>query len=155
MLRHNVCNLHTSAQCPRAIEDACNGHRRRVDPPCRARGSRSLIAGLFMRRLFICGVLVALVLVAAGCKFVVTPAAPSNWFFLNEGATGSGYYVNGPGTPPAGRGSALLTIDGTGREAIASAQFSGLALSAINPLRYSTYQAFSAAAASEAPTLAF
>ena len=69
---------------------------------------RKLIAGI---------ALIALVVFAAGCKVVVTPSAPNGWFFVNEGTNGSGYFVNGPGTPPAGRGSALLTIDGTGREA--------------------------------------
>ncbi len=89
------------------------------------------------------GSVVALVIAAAGCKIVVTPAAPNGWGFLNEGTNGSGYFVNGPGTPPAGRGSALLTIDGSGREAIATAMFSGTQLSSLTRLQYSTYQAFS------------
>ena len=90
------------------------------------------------------GILVAaMLLFAAGCKLVVTPAQPNGWGFLNEGTNGSGYFVNGPGVPPAGRGSALLTIDGTGREAIATTRYAGQSLAAINQLRYSTYQAFS------------
>jgi hypothetical protein len=85
--------------------------------------------------------LAGIALVAAACDNVVsTPAAPSSWGFLNEGANGSGMYVNGPGTPPAGRGSALLTIDADGREAIASGSYSGLGLSVIDKLSYSTYQ---------------
>jgi hypothetical protein len=96
-----------------------------------------------MRKLFTSVVFVALVLTAVGCKLVVTPAAPNGWFFLNEGDNGSGYYVNGPGSPPAGRGSALLTIDGSGREAIATAKYAGLALASLDQLQYSTYQAFS------------
>jgi hypothetical protein len=51
--------------------------------------------------------------------------------------------VNGPGDPPAGRGSALLTIDGTGREVIATASYAGIELAALSQLKYSTYQAFS------------
>jgi hypothetical protein len=86
---------------------------------------------------------VALIALAAGCKIVVTPAAPNGWSFLNEGSNGNGYYVNGPATPPAGRGSALLTIDGTGREAVATGLFSGRQLSTFTQLKYSTYQAFS------------
>lgn len=86
---------------------------------------------------------VALVMAAAGCKLVVTPTSSNGWFFLNEGSSGSAYYVNGPGTPPAGRGSALLTIDGTGRENIATSLFSGTQLSSLTALQYSTYQAFS------------
>ena len=99
-----------------------------------------------MRKLFLVGVVVALVAAAAGCKLVVTPTASNGWFFLAEGPSGSNssaYYVNGPGTPPAGRGSALLTIDGTGRENIATGLFSGRQLSTFTNLKYSTYQAFS------------
>src|SRR6476659_6938575 len=94
-----------------------------------------------MRKLFVGVALVALV--AAGCKVVVTPSAPNGWSFVNEGNNGSGYFVNGPGTPPAGRGSALLTIDGTGREDIATGVFSGRTLASLTQLKYSTYQAFS------------
>ncbi len=96
-----------------------------------------------MRKLFLIGMVVALVIAAAGCKLVVTPNAPNGWSFVNEGSNGSGYYVNGPGDPPAGRGSALLTIDGTGREAVATGLFSGRRLDTFTTLKYSTYQAFS------------
>jgi hypothetical protein len=107
-----------------------------------------------MRKLISGGLLVALVMAGAACKVVVTPSAPNGWFFLNEGNNGSGYYVNGPGTPPAGRGSALLTIDGTGREAIATGAYSGIGLSALDQLKYSTYQAFSGSP-NETAVLAF
>jgi len=96
-----------------------------------------------MRKLIVGGVLAVLVVAATGCKIVVTPTATQGWFFLNEGANGSGYFVNGPGDPPAGRGSALLTIDGTGREAIATTRYAGVGLAALSHLQYSTYQAFS------------
>jgi hypothetical protein len=96
-----------------------------------------------MRKLLLVGAVVALVAAAAGCKLVVTPAASNGWTFVNEGTNGSAYYVNGPGTPPAGRGSALLTIDGTGREDVATGLFSGRQLSTFTNLKYSTYQAFS------------
>jgi hypothetical protein len=96
-----------------------------------------------MRKVYVIGMVVALVALAAGCKLVVTPAAPNGWSFLNEQSNGHGYYVNGPGTPPAGRGSALLTIDGNGREAVATGLFSGRQLSTFSQLKYSTYQAFS------------
>lgn len=105
-----------------------------------------------MRKWLVCSALVALI--AAGCTVVVTPTTSNGWFFLNEGASGSGHYVYGPGTPPAGRGSALLTVDGTGREAIATAGYAGLGLSGVNVLQYSTYQAFSGTP-SEPVTLAF
>jgi hypothetical protein len=96
-----------------------------------------------MRRSVLVAALVALALVAAGCKLVVTPTKANGWFFLNEDASGSAYFVNGPGDPPVGRGSALLTIDGTGRQAIATGRYQGIALSQIDRLEYSTYQAFS------------
>jgi hypothetical protein len=110
-----------------------------------------------MRKWISGGVLVALVFVLVGCKVVVTPNALNGWFFANEGPNGSvgtGYFVNGPGNPPAGRGSALLTIDGTARESIASTNYSGQALAPFTHLSYSTYQAYSGSA-QEAPTLAF
>jgi hypothetical protein len=107
-----------------------------------------------MRKWIVGGVLVALVFAAVGCKVVVTPTATNGWFFLNEGTNGSGYYVNGPGTPPAGRGSALLTIDGTGREAIATGSYAGVGIAGLSQLKYSTYQAFSGSP-SETPALAF
>jgi hypothetical protein len=107
-----------------------------------------------MRKLLVGAMLLGLVVAAVGCKVVVTPQAPNGWFFLNEGTNGSGAYVNGPGTPPAGRGSALLTIDSTGREAIATAGYAGVGLAALDQLKYSTYQAFSGSP-NETPALEF
>jgi hypothetical protein len=107
-----------------------------------------------MRKLILGAMLVALVGSLVGCKVVATPNASQGWFFLNEGANGSGYYVNGPGTPPAGRGSALLTVDGTGRENIATTLYTGTALSSITQLSYATYQAFSGSP-QETPSLEF
>ncbi len=96
-----------------------------------------------MRKLVLISLAVGVIMAAAGCKLVVTPSAPQGWFFLNEGANGSGQYVNGPGNPPAGRGSALLTTDGAGRESIATTNYSGDQLSGFSQLKYSTYQAYS------------
>jgi hypothetical protein len=96
-----------------------------------------------MRKLKVIGLIVGVLLAATGCNLVVTPSAPNGWFFLNEGANGSGQFVNGPGNPPVGRGSALLTIDGTGREDIATTDYAGQALSGFTQLKYSTYQAYS------------
>ena len=107
-----------------------------------------------MRKLILGGMLVALIAAAAGCKLVVTPTAPNGWFFLNEGSNGSGHYVNGPGTPPAGRGSALLTVDANGREDVATGLFTGRQLSTVTQLKYSTYQAFSGSP-HETPTMQF
>jgi len=96
-----------------------------------------------MRKLLLLGVALGVVVATAACNLVVTPSAPAGWFFYNEGANGSGQYVNGPGNPPAGRGSALLTVDGTGRESIATGTYSGQALAGLTQLQYSTYQAYS------------
>lgn len=90
----------------------------------------------------------------ATTDIVVTPNAMNGWFFLNEGVNGTGYLVNGPDVPPLGRGSALLSIDGTGRENIETFAFAGTLLDTITNLRYSTYRAFPTSG-SEAPTLQF
>ena len=66
-----------------------------------------------MRKLMAICVAVGAIIIT-GCNVVVTPSSTSGWFFLNEGANGSGQFVNGPGNPPEGRGSALLTVDATG-----------------------------------------
>jgi hypothetical protein len=107
-----------------------------------------------MRRLILIGLVVGVVVAATGCKLVITPSAPNGWFFLNEGSNGSGQFVNGPGNPPSGRGSALLTVDATGREAIATASYAGDQLSTLNQLKYSTYQAYSGSP-NETPTMQF
>jgi hypothetical protein len=100
------------------------------------------------------GALVALVVVAVGCKISITPSAPGSWFFFNEGANGTGHFTDGPGTPPDGIGAALLTVDGTGREGIGTLKYQGTALSDITNLQYSTYQAFSGSP-NETPNLVF
>jgi hypothetical protein len=107
-----------------------------------------------MRKLKLVGLVVGLIVVATGCNLVVTPSQPNGWFFYNEGANGSGQFVNGPGNPPAGRGSALLTVDATGRESIATGSYSGQALSGLTQLKYSTYQAYSGSP-NETPALEF
>jgi hypothetical protein len=111
-----------------------------------------------MRRLFVGAAVLALVLAAAGCKIVSTPTAPNGWYFTHDdspAASGSGYYVAGPATPPVGRGSALLSSDATAHEGIATLQYQGLALSTINKLVYSTYQASSVGSPHETPTIQF
>ena len=107
-----------------------------------------------MRKFIVVSLVAGLIVAVAGCNVVVTPSATAGWFFLNEGTNGSGQFVNGPGNPPAGRGSALLTVDGTGREAIATGSYSGTPLAALSQLKYSTYQAYSGSP-NETPTLDF
>ena len=67
------------------------------------------------------------------------PGAPPQFFFQQEGATGSGAFVTGPATPPLGIGSAQLTIDSTGREILATRRYAGTRLADITALQYSAY----------------
>ncbi len=106
-----------------------------------------------MRKLMAICVAVGAIIIT-GCNVVVTPSSTSGWFFLNEGANGSGQFVNGPGNPPEGRGSALLTVDASGREDVATTSYSGQALANLTQLQYSTYQAYSGSP-NETPTLEF
>jgi hypothetical protein len=76
---------------------------------------------------------------SAAAATVVSPQNGHGWFFFNEGATGSGGYTTGPGSPPLGFGSAHLTIDSTGRESFGTAAFKGTRLDAFTTLTYSDY----------------
>ena len=91
-----------------------------------------------MRKSVLAAALVALVLVAAGCKVVATPAKGNGWFFTSDGSSGNGssYFVNGPEDAPVGRGSALLTIDDNYSRQAMETQTHGFALwFGINDLR--------------------
>lgn len=100
----------------------------------------------------------------------ITPNAPANfspaqncvidnnsttWGFLQEsGATGSGQFVPGPGSPPAGVGSANLTVDSSADGwMVGTAAFAGVRLADIDALSYATYR--TAGDASLAPALQF
>ncbi len=50
-----------------------------------------------------------------------------------------GDFASGPGTPPLGVGSASITIDGSGKTALATYQFGGTVLSNISELKFSAY----------------
>ena len=82
---------------------------------------------------------------SAAAATVVSPQNGHGWFFFNEGATGSGGYTTGPGSPPLGFGSAHLTIDSTGRESFGTAAFKGTRLDAFTTLTYSDYTPSSSA----------
>jgi len=71
---------------------------------------------------------------------LVTEPTLQGWFFFNEGPVGSGSFVDGPGTPPLGPGSAQLMVDATGRHNLARIGPLGQRLADITQLTYSTYQ---------------
>jgi hypothetical protein len=83
---------------------------------------------------------------AAGNSTVVvssTTLSPTTWFFYNDEDdtinNGLGSFVAGPGTPPAGAGSAQISVTGTQRRNIATYQFSGTPLASLTTLKFSTY----------------
>jgi prepilin-type N-terminal cleavage/methylation domain-containing protein len=74
---------------------------------------------------------------------VVNAAHPAGWAFLDDNATlgNSGKFVTGPPTPPAGSGSAQLTVAGPTQGSILSnTSFGSLRLDRITNLGYSTFQ---------------
>lgn len=85
----------------------------------------------------------------ADSVIVVSPINMDGWAFVNrDGTTGdvktptTGSMVTGPGTPPAGTGSANLTLptnNGGDSSALRGSGFAGIALTSISTLQYSTY----------------
>ena len=82
--------------------------------------------------------------------FTDVQKSPYKWFFYNDEtnpATGNDYgidnslgsFVDGPGTPPYGSGSAQISVSGTQRRNLATYQFSGTPLADITVLAFSTY----------------
>lgn len=80
--------------------------------------------------------------VASG-TVVVSPANLNGWLFYNDETdtidNSLGTFVNGPGTPPVGTGSAQISVSGTQRRNLATYQFSGTPLINITTLKFSTY----------------
>ncbi len=69
----------------------------------------------------------------------ITPSTTS-WAFVTETASGSGAFVNGPGTPPSGSpGSAQITVNNPGGEYLYTQQYVGTRLDQIAGLSYNTY----------------
>jgi hypothetical protein len=75
---------------------------------------------------------------------VVTPSQPHGWYFYDDDYPGAvGSYVTGPGTPPAGTGSAQMVLS-TGplsvqRETITTLAYAGTRFDAITKLEYYTF----------------
>ncbi|HMT08912.1 MAG TPA: hypothetical protein PKA82_12980, partial [Pyrinomonadaceae bacterium] len=73
----------------------------------------------------------------------VTPTAMLGWSFVQENAgVASGRMMTGPATPPLGTGSARITVDAAAGQAFMKDAYSGVKLSEITALSYSTYQHF-------------
>lgn len=70
-------------------------------------------------------------------------ASPDKWFFYNDETDvidiTLGSFVEGPGTPEFGNGSAEISVSGSQRRNLATYQFSGTALKEISVLAFSTY----------------
>ena len=68
---------------------------------------------------------------------------PSKWYFYNDETdeidNGLGTFVSGPGTPLSGTGSAQITVSGSEKVCLATAQFAGIPLDEISTLKFSTY----------------
>jgi hypothetical protein len=75
--------------------------------------------------------------------FVVTPTQTYGWTFFQEGATPGGTaFVNGPGNPPLGTGSAQLTaLLPTDGPILFKTDYQGTKFADIDTLQYSTFRA--------------
>lgn len=72
---------------------------------------------------------------------VVVDPNNSDWGFFTEGGAGSGQYVEGPDTPPAGSGSAQLNATNTSDGVIiGTALHAGTRLDELTTLTYHTYR---------------
>lgn len=78
---------------------------------------------------------------AAADTVVVSNLNMQGWVFLQETPSGTGAFAGGPATPPAGQGSANLTVNATGGMALAAAEFAGTPLASLIRIEYSTYRA--------------
>src|SRR5688572_26836783 len=80
--------------------------------------------------------------VALADTFVVTPTQTYGWTFFQEGTTPGGTaFVNGPGTPPMGTGSAQLTAPlPTAGPILFKTDYQGTRFVDITTLQYSTYR---------------
>jgi hypothetical protein len=74
---------------------------------------------------------------------VVSPANTNGWTFFDDNLNGgSGSFVTGPGTPPAGTGSARFQLSANNQGyALGTSAFQGTRFDQITNLEYSTYQA--------------
>lgn len=93
---------------------------------------------------------------AYAAAYTITPSNMQGWAFLfDSGTNGTGQMVIGPSTPPAGAGSAQLTVGDTATGMIigTGGYYTGTLLSNISALTYSTYRTSGGAA--QAPSVQF
>ena len=98
--------------------------------------------------------------VTQAATVVVDQYNPGGWVFTNQdnapNVNSSGGFVNGPGTPPLGQGSAhFLVNDNLSSELLANPMGRGTPLSTINALSYSTYRATGSFGTVNLPALSF
>lgn len=106
------------------------------------------------RILLIVAILAIAALSANAATITVSPSDMQGWAFVTESGAGTGSLVNGPGTPPAGTGSAQLETPASGdRILLATLAFEGLRFDQIAELKYSTYR--SSGGSPLAPSLQF
>jgi hypothetical protein len=96
---------------------------------------------------------------AMASTIVVTAASPDGWTFSNTdgpvGTNASGDYEVGPGSPPAGTGSAQLIVGDTGSSEILENIIGPSSPDSLQTLDYWTYVTTSALGSGSAPTLQF
>jgi hypothetical protein len=81
--------------------------------------------------------------VAINQVVVVEPSSLHGWVDFDDlpgTGTGSGGFVDGPGTAPLGAGSAFLTVDALGRHALGTTAYIGTRMDDITELKYWSYQ---------------
>jgi hypothetical protein len=86
----------------------------------------------------------ALAVIAFGATTTVRPSSMDGWAAQTDNPTAAVTFMNGPGSPPLGSGSAELktgngTIGGDGAAQLRNVNYAGTKLSDLTELRYSTY----------------
>ncbi len=88
----------------------------------------------------VCMAITGSIVGAASNTVVVSNLNSNGWGFFEEVPVGTGSFVDGPGNPPLGNGSAQLTVNSTGREILITQNHAGTRLDDITTLEYSTYR---------------
>ncbi len=100
--------------------------------------ARSL--GHTLRTLAAISSIVLVFAVAGTAETVIVNGDSTDWGFFEEIPAGIGSFGNGPGVPPRGLGSAVMSVDGTGRMILGNVNWNGVRLDQITALTYWTYR---------------